>query len=93
MNALKEKQLDVAASLWITPATIAELSKRLDVSEWGMDRLITIMHDKGWIYFKGETIYTYKKTVKNILNPNGYELDLKEQYKSEFRKEFERLYG
>lgn len=57
------------------------------------DRILKIAESKGWIYLRGETYYTYKKTVKNVLNPAGYEMDLPTDIRSDFRKEFDRLHG
>ena len=31
---------------------------------------------KGWIYVKGDCYYCYKSTVKEIINPKGYDLDI-----------------
>lgn len=90
MSELRELIMDVCASLWIIPADIKELSNRLDKSEYGLSHIVSLGIEKGWIYRKGKRFHTYKKTVKNVLNKNGYELDPKEPYKSPFRKEFEK---
>lgn len=90
--------MDIAASLWIKSATFEELYARKieslkNSSEYMFDRIVKIAESKGWIYLRGETYYTYKNTVKNVLNPAGYELDLPTDTRSDFRKEFDRLHG
>lgn len=90
--------MDIAASLWIKPANFEDLYARKieslkNSSEFMFDRIVKIAESKGWIYLKGKTYYCYKKTVKNILNPAGYEMDLPTDTRSDFRKEFDRLHG
>ena len=87
-NDLTYLQMDICASLWLKPCSIKELSVRLDKSEYGIFLLYRILIDKKWIYKRGDTLFCYKKTVLKTLNPNGYELDLKESHFSEFRKEY-----
>lgn len=98
MSEISILAMDIAASLWIKPATFEELYARKieslkNSSEYMFDRLVKIAESKGWIYLKGETYYTYKKTVKNVLNQAGYEMDLPTDTRSDFRKEFDRLHG
>lgn len=79
MPNIKEMTMDVAASLWIKPATFEDLYAR-DIeslkylSEYAFDRILKSARSKGWIYEKNKKYYCYKKTVVNILNPAGYEL-------------------
>lgn len=80
--------MDIAASLWLIPCTFEELCKRLDKPEYGTHTIVNIILKKGWIYKKGSTLFCYKKTVKEVLNPAGYGLDLKEKYLSDFEKEY-----
>lgn len=80
--------MTLCASLWLKPGSLKELSSRLDKSEYGVYLLLKLVRDKKWIYQKGEIYYCYKKTVIDILNPNGYELDLKEPHHNEFRKQY-----
>ena len=73
--------MDIAASCWLKPATFDELYARKieslkDVSEFMFDRIVKLAKSKGWIYINGETYFCYKKTVKIVLNPAGYQLDL-----------------
>lgn len=70
----------IAASLWIQPATYEELVERFSgkYSEYSIYLMFRGALAKKWIYQKGETYYTYKKTVVEILNPDGYALDLPE---------------
>jgi hypothetical protein len=98
MSEISTLAMDIAASLWIKPATFEDLYTRKieslkNSSEFMFDRIVKIAESKGWIYVKGETYYCYKKTVKNVLNPAGYEMDLPTDTRSDFRKEFGRLHG
>ena len=98
MSEISTLAMDIAASLWIKPATFDELYARKieslkNSSEFMFDRIVKIAKSKGWIYLKGETYYCYKKTVKNVLNSSGYEMDLPTYAMSDFRNEFERLHG
>lgn len=90
--------MDIAASLWIKPATYEDLYNRKieclkHSSDYMFSKIVKITESKGWIYKKGEVYYCYKKTVKNVLNPAGYEIDLPTDTRSDFRKEFDRLYN
>lgn len=83
----------IAASLWIEPATFEELAERFkdkyaQQSIWSL--VVIAKNHRKWIYQRGETYFTYKKTVVEVLNPNDWDLDLKEEYKSDFQKEFEK---
>lgn len=86
----------IAASLWIEPATFERLAERFkdkyaQFSIWNL--LVIAKNHRKWVYQRGETYFTYKDCVVNVLNPAGYELDLKEELKSDFRKKFERYLG
>ena len=98
MSEFKNLAMDLAASIWWQPATWDELYERKitslkNASQYMFDRVVKLAVAKGWIYEKGETYYCYKKTVKEILNKNGYEIDLPTDTRSQFRKDFDRLYG
>lgn len=98
MSEISELAMDIAASLWLKPATFEELYARKieslkNSSEFMFDRIIKIAQSKRWIYLKGETYYTYKNTIISVLNPSGYEMDLPNDTRSDFRKEFDRANG
>lgn len=71
-----QKIMDLAASLWLAPATRQELYDRL--SHFGgesfVDNLMYFAFSKNWIYERGTKMYCYKSTYLNVLVPNGYEL-------------------
>lgn len=80
MSEISSLLMDIAASVWIKPATFEELYARKieslkNSSEFMFYKIVKIAELKGLIYLKGETYYTYKKTVKDVLNPNGYDID------------------
>lgn len=78
MGNLKTLQMDIAASLFMKPCTFEVLMERdflKNTSEYGVEIQLKSMEMKGWIYFKNDKYFTYKSTVKNILNPEGYELE------------------
>ena len=98
MSDLKETTMCLAASIWHQPATFDELYKRkIDVlanaSEYMFNVVLMSAKSKGWIYEKGDVWYCYKKTVKEVLNPAGFEIELNKDTRSEFRKQFDRLNG
>ena len=71
--------MDLSASIYMKPATFEELFKRKieslkNTSEYMFFKIVKIAEEKNWIYMKDETYYCYKKTVKNVLNPSGYDL-------------------
>ena len=77
MNQIKELKMDIAASLWIVPCSEAELMERdflKNRSPEMIQRLLLQMETDKWIYMKGDMLFCYGRTVKHILNPNGYEL-------------------
>ncbi len=93
-NSLKDMKMDVAASLWIEPCTFDELFKRSvikNISEYAFNTVVKMAKASGYIYERGEILYCYKKTVKQILNPEGYELELPDDTRSALRKEFDRI--
>lgn len=80
----------IAASLWLIPADFETLAKRFDnLAEYSVWQLLNTAKRRKWVYQRGNVYFTYKKTVTDILNPEGYDLDLKEEVKSEFRQAFE----
>lgn len=98
MSDLKEITMCLAASIWHQPATFDELYKRkIDVlkhaSEYMFNTVLMSAKSKGWIYEKDNTWYCYKKTVKEVLNPSGFEIELNKDTRSEFRKQFDRIHG
>jgi len=97
-NAIKEVAMCLAASIWYQPGTFDELFKRkIDVlknaSEYGFNTVLMLAKSRGWIYEKGDVWYCYKKTVIEVLNPNGFEIELQTDTRSVFRKEFDRSHG
>jgi len=86
--------MDLSASLWLSPCSFEELYNRgvlEGVSQYSFNTILNIAKSKNWIYERGDILYCYKKTVKNVLNPEGYELDLPtKRIKSDFEKEFEK---
>lgn len=90
MSAISEKIDDICASLWIKGATAEQLKDRefcKNTSLYGLHAFLQMAENKGLIYFKGEKAYCYKKTAK-ALNKKGYELDLKEDLRSDFERAF-----
>ena len=95
MSAITEKIDDICASLWVKSATAEQLKERdfcKNTSLYGIHTFLQMAENKGLIYFKGEKAYCYKKTAKE-LNKKGYELDLKEDLRSDFVKAFDRSRG
>lgn len=81
--------MEIAASLWIKPATLEELCKRDFLngkSEYGIFTLVNHGKSKGWIYEKNDVYYTFKKCVVDVLNNNGFELTVKADTRSDFEK-------
>jgi len=77
LAGLSDIKKDIAASLYMKPATMEELMERdflHNRSEYGVSILLGIMVRDGWLFEKGETYYTYKKFA---LSPgmSDYELD------------------
>lgn len=89
-NDLTLIQQEIAASLWMLPCTFEELCKRdflKGKSEYGVQVIMGLIENKGWIYQRGDKYYCYKSTAK-MLNREGYELDLKEEHLSDFEKAY-----
>lgn len=87
--------MDIAASIWIQPGTLEQLHSRKIESiktadEYSLNSLLLSAKKRGWIYQKKETWHCYKKTVLDVLNPYGYDLELPADTRSEFRKAFDR---
>lgn len=85
--------MEIAASLWIKPATLEELCQRDFLSgkaEYGVFRLLNMGREKGWIYQRNEVYYTYKTCVVDVLNPSGFELTVQTDNRTDFQKEFDR---
>lgn len=78
MSEIKDIKMDIAASLFMCPCTEEELLERdflKNKSKFIIQKLIQQITTDGWIFeTKSGLLCCYKKTVKNILNPNGYEL-------------------
>lgn len=74
-SGVHEQFKDIAASLWMKPATIEELAER-DFLKFrsiiGVSNMIVAMVKLGWIYERGDRLFTYKKTVSEHLS--DYEL-------------------
>lgn len=78
MDSIKQRQLDLAASLWTNPGTFEDLKDRdflKGISEYSLDRLISWCESDGLIYEKSGKYYCYRKTVLEVLNPAGYGLE------------------
>jgi hypothetical protein len=76
MNEISQLKMDIAASLYIIPATIDELLTRdflINKSRYGIELMLQQMEKDSWIFFKKEKYYTYKKFA---LSPrmSGYDL-------------------
>jgi hypothetical protein len=96
MSEISNLAMDLAASIWLKPACFEDLYARKiksfeNSSEYMFYRIVKIAESKNWIYRRGEIYYCYKKTVKKILNPAGYEMDLPIDTTSEFRKDFDKF--
>lgn len=87
-DSILDKTKEICASLWYAPATLEGLSERLKINEYLLSKLLAGARRKNWIYERGESFYCYKKTVREVLNPAGYDIDLSKPYESEFRKAF-----
>ena len=64
MGDLTTLKKDIAASLYMKPATFEELMDRdflHNRSEYGIDSLLMQMEKDGWIFMRGEKYHTYKK--------------------------------
>lgn len=76
-NQVTMKAMEIAASLWIIPATFRELCERdflNNIEEYGVWTYICICKRRGWVYEKGDKFYTYKSAIP-ILNKEGFELN------------------
>lgn len=89
MADIVDKVMDIAASLWIEPASLEVLAKKEfleGISQYSVYTIVNIGKSKGWIYEKNDVYYTYKKCVIEVLNPKGYELYVKTDTRSDFEK-------
>lgn len=96
MSEINELAMDLSASIYLKPDTFEGLYARKieslkNASEFMFDRILKIALSKGYIYEKGEKYYCYKKTVVNVLNKNGYEMDIIKYEPSEFEKQFNKF--
>lgn len=94
MKDLKYMSMDLCASLWYSPCSHDNLFERKvikSISEYGFNTILNIAKKRGWIYERNGVLYCYKNTVIKILNPNGYEIELICDSRSEFRKSFDKL--
>lgn len=93
-KSLTDQMMDIAASFWCQPGTIDDLIKRdfmKGVSQYGAYQLVSLTLRRGWIMERKDEVYHCKKsTVKEVLNPAGYELHNGPAYKSEFEKAFDK---
>ncbi len=66
LGKLTELKKDIAASLYMTPATFEELMERdflHNRSEFGISMMLQQMENAGWIFMKKEVYHTYKKSA------------------------------
>lgn len=70
-SELTEQFKDIAASLWMEPATVEDLTKR-DFLQFrsviGVSNVTHAMVNLGWLYERGDKLFTYKKTVIDHLS-------------------------
>lgn len=95
MSELRMLLTDLAASIWVKPGTFEELYARKieslkNADEYMFFKLLAIIKRKEWVYVRGEVYYCYKKTVKEVLNPSGYELELPSKTSSEFEDAYKK---
>ena len=77
LASLSGLKKDIAASLYMKPATMNELFKRdflQNRSEYGVSILLDIMVKDGWLFERGETFHTYKEFALSS-EMSEYELD------------------
>jgi len=82
-NQVRELMLDIAASLFISPCSEADLLERdflKNRNKGGIQRLI-MMLEKEAIYYKGEIMHIKLKWAKK--NLREYELDLRSEKEKE----------
>jgi hypothetical protein len=95
-SQLQSMAMDLAASLWIKPCSYDELYNRKvlkSIDEYNFRTIVNIAKSKGYIWQKGEQLKCYRKTVEKVLNPEGYELELPMDIRTEFEKEFDKYNG
>lgn len=67
-GGLRELKKDIAASLYMEPATFEELVQReflINRAEFGISLLLNQMEIDKWIYMRGEVYHTYKKFAES----------------------------
>ena len=77
LASLIDLKKDIAASLYMKPATMEELMERdflHNRSEYGISVLLSLMVNEGLLFEKGETYHTYKKFALSS-EMIDYELD------------------
>ena len=77
MSDIQELREKIAASLWMEPASLEELCKRYFLnnrSEFSVDRLVFSLIRDGWLYERGDKIFTYRKIAENELSEYGLNL-------------------
>lgn len=98
MGTFSDIAMTLTASIWYKPGTYEELYQRKvdvlkDASEYSFNTILMLAKSNGWIYEKGGVYYCYRKTVKNVLNCKGFEIEIDVDTRSEFRKQFDKLYS
>lgn len=75
---LKVLQQEIAASLWMLPATLEELKTREFLShmdEYSVWTVLNMAIKRNWVYSKGDVYHCYKSAAIE-LNKDGYELNV-----------------
>ena len=68
LNQLRELRKDIAASLYMKPASFEELMERdflKNRAEFGISLMLNQMEKDQWIYMRGEVYHTYKKFAES----------------------------
>ena len=77
LGKLRELKKDIAASLYMKPATFEELMERdflHNRSEFGVSFMLEQMEKDKWIFMRGNKYHTYKKFALSS-EMSDYELD------------------
>lgn len=83
MSDIIQLQKDIVSSIYTIPCTLEELVKRdflKNRSEIGIDRVLMVMENKNWIYFRSGKYHAYKKFALSK-EMSEYELTDKPTYK------------
>ncbi len=70
METLKQLEDQIMVSLFLSPANLSDLMKRdflQYISDVNVDRILVRLENEGLIFYRGDEIFTYKKTAKNRL--------------------------